>query len=770
MIKTTLKCNKIGPLDDLNSSENSSSLKFGVFANNGSGKTFISRMFRLAENPQSLSADTGGNIPTDYLIRFKNNNASFTFKVSKESTDIEDLEIELKKGIVSTVPNPYYLYHVFNQDYVDENIKNQGYVKDGSDVSLQTYILGKANIDLSDDKKALANLGNQIKETQSKIENCIANNLKEISQIPNIRRLSEYHNINIDMVIQANGNIDCETKTIKEYLSDYDKIKSVPENIQYVSEVQEISDNHQTNLSQLLSDLSQEYSLSSFADSFKQEVKSKEDFLRIGVNNYTADKDKKYCPFCKQELQQPALKLIDEYVAYFKDREALTIQKFRNEVKSIDEEKNSLRDLKNKSIIQSNVFNDYKTKYFVSQADVSLVDLDLSTLMNTLENLRNLVLNKINDISKSIVIDSDTLQNVLQEYEKLNNIIRDNAAKVDKMNNIISNVSQENRNIRRDICLAAFNQVVKDSKADIQNRETLLKTYRDLSSSIEKKERAAKTIKRSAVAKTIKEVLNCFFSGEKYTLDEETFHLQLYNKTLENGEVKHVLSEGEKNIIAFAYYLGDTHLIVSKEEDYKKLFFVIDDPISSMDYNYVYTVSGVIRNIAKILPELGQARYIILTHNNDFMRIIVNNKIVDKTFFLNDGKLKHFSENFTVPYINHLIDIYKIANGYNPCSYTTANSIRHILETLIKFENISLSENSINNYIEANFKDDETAFTLINDLSHGGWRDDQQPIDGKQYERICGEIVELINTKYKGQIEFCKRYCEEETSSRASHL
>ena len=57
-IKTEINCQNIAPIKSLNKEISSSSLKFGVFANNGSGKTFISRMFRLTENSEELEDTT----------------------------------------------------------------------------------------------------------------------------------------------------------------------------------------------------------------------------------------------------------------------------------------------------------------------------------------------------------------------------------------------------------------------------------------------------------------------------------------------------------------------------------------------------------------------------------------------------------------------------------------------------------------------------------------------------------------------------------------
>ena len=154
--------------------------------------------------------------------------------------------------------------------------------------------------------------------------------------------------------------------------------------------------------------------------------------------------------------------------------------------------------------------------------------------------------------------------------------------------------------------------------------------------------------------------MDYFFSG-KYSLDDNTFRLVFQSKTLEKEQTKNILSEGEKNIVAFAYYLGDTHTIVEKEDDYRRLFFIIDDPISSMDFTYVYTMAGVIRDLKTIFPKLGErVRHMVLTHNSDFIRILSSNKILDKILLLKNNLLQEWNDNFTVPYINHLLDIYLI--------------------------------------------------------------------------------------------------------------
>ena len=59
-ITTTIKCQNIAPIENLTREIKSGSLKMGVFANNGSGKTFLSRLFRLTEKQDELILDENG--------------------------------------------------------------------------------------------------------------------------------------------------------------------------------------------------------------------------------------------------------------------------------------------------------------------------------------------------------------------------------------------------------------------------------------------------------------------------------------------------------------------------------------------------------------------------------------------------------------------------------------------------------------------------------------------------------------------------------------
>lgn len=153
---------------------------------------------------------------------------------------------------------------------------------------------------------------------------------------------------------------------------------------------------------------------------------------------------------------------------------------------------------------------------------------------------------------------------------------------------------------------------------------------------------------------------------------------------------------------------------------------------------------------------MERVRHIVLTHNSDFIRILYSNNILDKVLLLKNSTLHEWNDNFTVPYINHLLDIYRVARKGATATHTTANSIRHIIETIDKFESINSNEDSVKEFIRNNIPNDKKSYTYINDLSHGGWRTEQPPMTDDDYKEVCEVIVSLVEKRYPNQVKYCQ--------------
>lgn len=754
-IKIYFGCQHIAPIENIQREFHVGSLKVGIYANNGCGKTFISRLFRLLELPQKiLVLDENGYSPTDPLIRFGYNTGSFVFKITNKDGDVvENISLNIQRNAIPAISNSSYLYHVFNQDYVEENIRVLNYEKDSD---IKGYILGKANIDLTDDENKLKRIENDGVNLRSHIESSIQTYIaKNIDAIRDIKRLQEYKDfLNLEAILNYNNKEKAIcSKTVEELLADYDKVKSIPENLPDISLIDNVSIDVGI-IEQIVEDLTKSYSLSSFSDEFKAKIQNKQSFIEEGVKLFSDN----ICPFCEQKLSIASISLIDSYTKFLSDSEAQTIKLFRNYSNKLRETIAILSNIDNAVSKRENLYNEYKTKYIPTLENETLESVSVITsLKRSIQQLLDATDKKSTIINIPIRIEDNVIADIKKHISILDQLIKNNNQKIEVINQKKSKIGEENKNIRRAICKSAYVYLATRHNDDILKLNELRKEYNVLNADILKRKEAEKISKKKKVYETIKSVLDYFFSG-KYTLNEDDFHLIFDKTSLDKGQVKHVLSEGEKNIIAFAYYLGDAHLKIEKEDDYKKLFFVIDDPISSMDFTYVYTLCGVIRDIKQILEKIQREKIIIFTHNNDFMRILCSNNIIDKKLLLRNGELGDFNENFTVPYISHLIDIYKIARSGERAKHTTANSIRHIIETLTKFQNIDVSNNSIQEYIKANIPNDKKSYTFINDLSHGGWRSEQIPITDDDYKEVCETIITHIEERFPNQIKYCEKF------------
>ncbi len=752
-IKMQLSLQNIAPFSNLNKEIELNKLKTSIFANNGSGKTFLSRMFRLLDNQTEISADENGNIKTDKLISFDSNSSSFSFKITdKHNVVVEDFSLSLSKGVVPTIPKTHYIYHIFNEDYVEENIQILSYDKNSN---IEGFILGKANIDVEDEEKLLTEHELQLKNEIEAVELSIATYLQEnINDIRDIKRLKGYKELTYTNVFESISlPIEEEDKSFHDLLSDYNKIKSVPENLSDINEVKDIRYDPEY-FTGLLERLSKKYDLSSLAEDFKSKIKNKQSFIESGLELLG---DNSECPFCEQTLEIDASKLIDKYNEYLVDEEAKTISKFNLDIDLLNdivkEVSASIRD-NDKKVIN---FNDYKIKYIPSMVDEELTVLDSLALKNIIKNIIKLLETKVDDISISIIDTNEYFVEFVNELTSINSKIEINNKSILKINFKKNKISDESRRVRNAICRVTLNDLIIKHKDDVESIKNVTRLIDELNQQITSKLQKQKVSKKIKVAKTIKAVLNYFFA-DKYSLDEDTFRLVFNKNILKDGQAKDVLSAGEKNIIAFAYYLGDCHLKVENEDDYEHLFFVIDDPISSMDFNHVYTLSGVISNLKTLIGNIKQDKILILTHNSDFMRVLSGNKVVDTKLILRNNVISKFDNNLTVPYIPHLIDVHKISTKEIKPAHTTANSIRHIIETLVKFEYLNTKDNSIKLYIEEYFNKDRKTYVLIQDLSHGGWRTEQLPITDDDFVDVCKEVIKHISGKFKGQIEYCNNF------------
>lgn len=160
----------------------------------------------------------------------------------------------------------------------------------------------------------------------------------------------------------------------------------------------------------------------------------------------------------------------------------------------------------------------------------------------------------------------------------------------------------------------------------------------------------------------------------------------------DKNKLRNCLSDGEKTALAFAYFLSKFQNERDTEEKVKESVVVIDDPISSLDENRIYSTAYLIRDNFKLVKQL-----IVLSHNFLFLKFF--NTAYEKNtncLFIQGNKIIELPEelrNFESPYfymLKILIEYTETIATPNP-EYNNAkkylpNYIRRILETFLSFK------------------------------------------------------------------------------------
>ena len=281
----------------------------------------------------------------------------------------------------------------------------------------------------------------------------------------------------------------------------------------------------------------------------------------------------------------------------------------------------------------------------------------------------------------------------------------------------------------------------------IKKLEILENDIKQKQAEITAKKSKNKKNKKDKINETFEKYLKEFFN-DKYTFNSEKQSL-LLNEHLIKTDADKILSDGEKNIIGFCYYLALTYQKINKNADCEKLLFIIDDPISSMDYHYVYKVADIIRNLGCEI-NCERYRFIILTHSYEFYNLLVKNNISTLNLILSNSIISKLKEDLLLPYTEHLKFIYDVAKGHKPVSFHTPNSMRHVLETICNF---NYPNKELKNFITDSeiLSSDEYLYTAIQDLSHGTIRL-QKPFSDEDIVKGCQKIIEYLSINHSGQI------------------
>lgn len=199
------------------------------------------------------------------------------------------------------------------------------------------------------------------------------------------------------------------------------------------------------------------------------------------------------------------------------------------------------------------------------------------------------------------------------------------------------------------------------------------------------------------LARNINKKLRHMVSFELVHCEDENQKGYYSVKNSNTNEIRDIiqLSTGEKNIIAFLYFLEKLKEIRTGERKFKAKFIVFDDPMNSNDDNMQYLIVEELQHIMKQIQE--DERFLLLTHNNHFyLNVKYARKYKDDMFLhlLSNGKkiifefLTKADEDFCTSYEALWKELIFLYNNEGASPGMLLNPMRRIIETYTKFNAI----------------------------------------------------------------------------------
>ena len=708
-----------------------------IFANNGAGKTSITRAFELliGKNYQHTKQYQTIDSTIEPEVSFTlNDNSSIVINTAqinpKPSFNIEiynsdflihnaplSSEFGLKKLDDKTI--------VLEGSFVGEETKEiQELNKQKEDaISRQTAING--DINTPDIKGELAKTDEEKSDAEIAIE--------KIRKSVTTREIPiNMNEITIDSTSLSGKNIfNIDKSALQGLQTKFDELNIAMKSFESLSEI---------NFPRL--NLLQEKE--SFIKLFEFDIEKEAGEVGEKVKNHILKAGQKFiedgkklidskkfdvCPFCMQPIKNG---ILNEYAIYFNDAvekfdglTQATLSKLNDDFKSLKDSKSGILNSfeKFRPFVSEN-FDQIKNDF---QSDLDLLDKALKQIIKLVQEKQGI---------KNLESFSSAKQSFLEAYKKCNealeitkNILENKKTQQKEL----SRIKGELKNLKIIKAKKESFEVQKKKHEALKQKASLNLELSQLESTIKSADKSIQELqaKKRPDIKVINDYLKVL-NLSKYSVDSD-YQITISQKIVQNENIRIVLSEGEKTTLAFAYFLARLKLFYNKAS-LKDLVVVIDDPISSLDENRIYTTSYL---VAKINQEIAgevlqqaddKAQVFVFTHSHVFMTNMIRilgkhasyhqlSRNSDKLIFESKDKAAGYFDTFYMLLFKEIMNFAEDANlseDYDK-ALNYGNKIRILLESFMK-------TNFISQFIEKEYKQqssfaDETLENIIQTIS-----------------------------------------------------
>lgn len=703
-----------------------------IYGRNYSGKTSLSRIIRSLEQ---------GKLPDKFH--------DGDFNIVCDGTNISQNSLGT---------NPLDI-RVYNEDFVNDNLT---FLRNDNEGIQSFAVLGETNIEIERKINDLeTELGSEDEEKGLRYDLLKKRKEKE-------SKSREKNNIEsgLDDKLRKKANNEIKTNHIYNDVNyNISKIKQDISSVKRTGVFVPLSEEESENNKKLLNEKAKDdiAELHEFAPSistlvheskelFSREItptKSMQDLLnnallqewvRNGIKHHKDIRD--VCAFCGNSLPSDLWNKLDSH--FSKESESLrkeiesTIEKLENEKFSVE------------ALLPFSMDDLYSIYHGSFRSNENLLKKEIKEYNKSIDKLIKQLNKRLNNIFNPIVVadhsvDAKSIASILGNLEGL---IKSHNKKTKTLNNdqYKSRVALRLNEVGKylfDIDYDNKQQKVKDLGLE---QNSIQEDINELNEKTLKLESDIKTLKdeqrdERKGAEKINEYLHHFFGNNNIKFDTiENIDNSGYKfRVLRGEEIAHSLSEGERSLIAFCYFMAKLEDIETKG---KKLSIWIDDPISSLDGNHIFFIFSLIESIIakprKTEEGANEYKYeqlIISTHNLDFLKYLKrlshprNNNGGTEYFLIdrvgNNSKIllmPSYLKNYVTEFNFLFHQIYKCSK-INPENieyevfYNFGNNLRKFLEAYLFYRYPCHLDDKLEK-LRLFFGDDDKAVELSNRMSN----------------------------------------------------
>lgn len=312
------------------------------------------------------------------------------------------------------------------------------------------------------------------------------------------------------------------------------------------------------------------------------------DWVKAGLQYLPKEeiRENSTCPFCQEKT------ISDELIESIKNYFDVTYESEINSLKAfLDDYIQAIQSIPNKATFEAN------PKFETHKKDF---EIKYNVFTKVVEDNKKLIEDKIKTPSVSVTLKSSTkaLEELNEVIQKINLLVSEHNKNIDQITAVKANIKSTFWEIMRweyDHTISGINvdkvtskRLIDVLETTLEDTETKIKTQNAI---ISKEQRQTVNID-DAIANIKNGLVDLGITD--FEIKKHTDNLYKIVRGENEDKVFRSLSEGEKMIISFLYFL---ELCRGKKEATdvgKKKIIVIDDPISSLSHIYVFNVGRLI--------------------------------------------------------------------------------------------------------------------------------------------------------------------------------